>query len=139
MFTESDLEKIADDTWKDRRITSPTYCSRCGYNLRTLPYVHRCPECGNPYNARVLVMQGIFVPTDGLAPTFETFIVFVWAGMGAVVAYSSPRPFEPAIWGVIGACAVLCAISASMAYRGWRRLIRYKMVEARILREEEDE
>lgn len=48
----------------DRRIISDAYCGRCGYNLRTLPYIYSCPECGNPYNARPLTLRGIFVPFD---------------------------------------------------------------------------
>lgn len=138
MFNESDLEKVADDIWKDRRITSPTYCEQCGYNLRTLPYIYNCPECGNAYNARALVLKGIFTPRHGMAPTAETSLVVIWAGMGWVIWFVSPRPLEPAIVGVVVACAGLCALSLSMAVRGWRKLILYKSVEARILREEEE-
>jgi len=139
MPNTDELERIADDMWKDRRITSPTYCEKCGYNLRTLPHVHNCPECGSEYNARPLLMKGIFLPQVGMAPIFETWLIFIWAGMGAVVAWASPRPFEPAIWGIIGACAALCAVSLGMAFRGWRKLIRHKMVENRILQEEDED
>lgn len=139
MFSESDLERIADDTWKDRRITSPTFCSKCGYNLRTLPYVHTCPECGGPYNARPLVMKGIFLPQDGLAPVTETWNVLVWAAIAAAIYRLSTKPIEPAVWVVIGVCAGLGLISLRMAYVRWRVLVRHKIVEARILREEESD
>ncbi len=59
-----ELEKLADDVYKDRRITSSVYCGNCGYNLYTLPFVYTCPECGSAYNARPLVMEGIFVPYE---------------------------------------------------------------------------
>lgn len=138
MFSESDLERIADDTWKDRRITSATYCGVCGYNLRTLPYVYNCPECGGEYNARPLVMKGIFLPVEGLVPASETWAVLVWAGIGYAVYALSEKPIEQAVWMVIGVCAALCAISIRMAYTRWRTLIRHKVIEARILREENE-
>ena len=67
-MSRSDLERLADDTLKGRILLSSTYCERCGYNLRTLPYVYTCPECGNQYNARPLKMKGIFQPHTTRVP-----------------------------------------------------------------------
>ena len=71
MLTSYDLEKLADDIYKDRIITGSTYCGNCGYNLRTLPYIYTCPECGTHYNARPLKMTGIFNRTDLYFPLSE--------------------------------------------------------------------
>lgn len=30
-------------------------CYECGYELRGLPDLHRCPECGTPYNKAMVV------------------------------------------------------------------------------------
>ncbi len=67
-LTSHDIERIADDIYKDRRINSTLYCGRCGYNLRTLPYLYTCPECGNQYNARPPLMKGIFTPHEIMFP-----------------------------------------------------------------------
>ncbi len=64
-----DLERLADEMYMQRLITTSTYCEKCGYNLRTLPYMYICPECGQKYNARPLKMQGIFQPYKHEPPT----------------------------------------------------------------------
>jgi len=64
VFSEKDLDRIADDIDKDRRITGSVYCGNCGYNLKTLPYSYQCPECGQEYNARPLHRRGIHEPLD---------------------------------------------------------------------------
>ena len=60
VLSENELDRLADEMYLDRRIAHSVYCGECGYNLRTLPYAGRCPECGGEYNARPLIMKGIF-------------------------------------------------------------------------------
>ena len=38
-FTSHELDHMADDIYRNRRITGPIFCEKCGYNLKTLPYV----------------------------------------------------------------------------------------------------
>jgi len=138
MFNLSDVERIADDIWKDRRITSATYCGECGYNLKTLPYVYTCPECGNQYNARPLAMKGIFLPQEGTAPMQETTAVLVWAGIAFAIFRFSPRPLEPASWVMSGVAAALSLINVGLSIRRWRRFIHTRVVAHRIVRSEEE-
>ena len=85
-LSNKELDQLADDQYTKRRITNSTYCSQCGYNLKTLPYKYQCPECGNEYNARPLIYSGIYFPHqnhlpigDFIACLFFTLILFVYA------------------------------------------------------------
>jgi hypothetical protein len=40
-------------------IPNSVYCGQCGYNLKTLPGIGRCPECGNPYKVVGIHRTGI--------------------------------------------------------------------------------
>ncbi len=71
-----ELERISEQTYAKRRINMPTYCKRCGYNLRMLPFVHKCPECGSDYNAMHSRMEGIFLPQ---------FVIFPWIDLGVAL------------------------------------------------------
>ena len=46
----------------------PAYCANCGYNLRTLHVIGRCPECGTEYNARPLEMINVRSPYGTTLP-----------------------------------------------------------------------
>lgn len=52
------------------------FCGCCGYNLRTLPTVGNCPECGNAYDARASRMIGILRDED-INPPVGVWVVFV--------------------------------------------------------------
>lgn len=39
---------------KATRARRDPFCIHCGYNLSGLPDDHRCPECGRPYNFRLI-------------------------------------------------------------------------------------
>lgn len=89
VLDSGELERIADDMYKDRIITGTLYCGNCGYNLHGLPYMHICPECGNRYNARPRAQRGIFSPADADFPLGDIVLtllgvaltVVVWGGM----------------------------------------------------------
>lgn len=81
-----ELDRMADDAYKDMRITSSIYCGTCGYNLRTLPYTGPCPECGSDYNARALSMKGIFTINDIELPVKEFFLALFCAGTTYILA-----------------------------------------------------
>jgi hypothetical protein len=94
--SEQDRERHADDMYTDRRITGTVYCGSCGYDLRTLPYIYRCPECGQEYNARPLKMEGIFMPHMAEVPTREALLGTIFAVGGVVLILSGMNP--PDIW-----------------------------------------
>ncbi len=83
-LASDELQRLSEEIYTDRRITMSTYCARCGHNLLTLPYIYNCPECGNRYNARPLVLEGIFTP-DLLRFPFSTLFGAVVAGGGSVL------------------------------------------------------
>ncbi len=85
-----ELDRLADDTYKNRVITGFIYCGHCGYNLHSLPYVYTCPECGRQYNARPLIMKGIFSPHNAQLPVSEiagmllclsVAVALIWSGV----------------------------------------------------------
>ena len=63
-LSDEDRQRLSEDIFLDRRISGSVYCASCGYNLRDMPYVYNCPECGASYNARPLQIKGIFSPYD---------------------------------------------------------------------------
>src|SRR5262245_47063510 len=69
-LTPDELEHMADEGAQRSGacISHTLYCGVCGYNLKSLPYVYNCPECGNAYSARALSMRGIYRPGDDTFP-----------------------------------------------------------------------
>ncbi len=132
MSLESYLDRVADDIDKDRTIQSDVYCGDCGYDLRTLPYVYQCPECGNEYNARALVMKGVFLPVrtpipwvDMLAVPFFGYVAYTF------ITESIPvRAYGSLTVGI--AAAALGLIYLSMTITKWKLYIRNRMLIRRI-------
>ena len=100
VLSNHELDRIAEDIYRDRRIRSSIHCAKCAYNLRTLPYVYSCPECGQPYNARPGSMKGILISKTvgfpvGHALAAALFLIvtipMVWA------AFSAPTPMRIAL------------------------------------------
>lgn len=133
-----DLDRLSDDIFKDRRISGSVYCGKCGYNLRTLPYLYQCPECGNDYNARPLVMKGVFLPQqipvpwiDMLAVGFFGYIAYTY------VSESLPAKEYPSL--VVGiVAAVLGLIYLALLIRKWRTLIAGRILLRRIAESREE-
>jgi len=97
-LTSDELQRLSEDIYTDRRITMSTYCGRCGHNLRTLPYVYSCPECGNSYNARPLKLEGIFTPEQVRFPfgnIFGTLITAAGAFLFVATAFGYQTPLLP--------------------------------------------
>ena len=133
-----ELERLADEAYKDRRMAGTVYCGNCGYNLRTLPYVYRCPECGHEYNARPLVMKGIFLPQSVSPPFVEMFAVVFCGPMAFTLIDGATQPFEPTgfIMGV--SAAVLTVVYLWLAYGRWGRVFRARMIARRIAQDERE-
>lgn len=69
------------DGLHERVITDVLFCAGCGYQLRMLPFIGRCPECGNSYNARSLHKDGIFVPELAELPATDILAALASAGV----------------------------------------------------------
>lgn len=137
-LTSHDLERFADDMYKDRRINATVYCGRCGYNLRTLPYVYTCPECGNGYNARPLVMQGIFAPQEINFPFRDYGMVLLGGLSTLVLAWGLKWPLD------LGQSIMVLILGGLTLIFAWFSIVRTKRfivssrVAQRIRRAEED-
>jgi len=131
-----ELEQLADDIYKNRRLTTSTYCDNCGYNLRTLPYVYTCPECGQSYNARPLQMKGVFAPYDVEIPWNDMIggtifaIGTFWSGIPGVLNRDGTQ------LALAGVFLLFSTVFFWRSYGGLRRLLRARRVSKRIAMEE---
>lgn len=132
-------EQLALDIYRNRRITTSMYCGSCGYNLKTLPYVHACPECGAEYNARFPGAEGVFLLDDVQFPLGDVvanlaliaFTVFcVWAEFNAA---NHEWLLLAVLFGSLS--IVYCFIAARML----RRYVRYFFIARRVARVERQE
>lgn len=121
-LSTTELERIADDIYRDRLLTLSTYCGDCGYNLKTLPYVHTCPECGNQYNACPLRMKGIFLPHAAELPIQDLFVTLVAAAVTGLIGYGAFNPLD-VIRLVIG--LFFAASTIIFAVQVWNKVKRY--------------
>jgi len=131
-FSRSEIERLADDQYQGRTIHGSVYCGNCGYNLRTLPYVYTCPECGSGYNARPLQMKGIFQPHDAKIP-FGDMATVLFCGASAVLlsarAINTARP-EILAFGV--ALGVLTVIFWYRTVAEFRKLAKNRAIAKRL-------
>lgn len=90
-----DVEQFPDDINPELTITHSIFCGRCGHNLRYARWVGRCNECGQPYNARPLIMQGIFHPGEERIPLSDSVV----AVLCFVIAFFIVRGgLHPVVW-----------------------------------------
>ncbi len=133
-----ELEKLAEDSFKDRRIGGTIYCGGCGYNLKTLPYLYQCPECGQEYNARPLVMKGIFLPQNTSPPFVDMAAVVFCGPIAFFLIDGSTQPFEPAgfVMGILA--AVMTVVYLGICIRRSRVMIKTRSILRRIRRFERE-
>lgn len=65
------LERAQEEEDSSRTITETILCGSCGYQLKMLPKVGRCPECGGHYNVVRNTKEGIFTPQSAEFPMFD--------------------------------------------------------------------
>lgn len=133
-----ELERLSDEVYSFRRISASTYCSRCGYNLRTLPYVYTCPECGQAYNARPLHMKGIFLPSDHEPPGGQVVMMLFWFALAlltVICAVAAPSRWNWAML-VIGVLFLVTGVGQLMHVL--RQLRRYRLARDIARRIEEE-
>ena len=121
----------------ERVITHPLYCAMCGYDLRFGTHVGVCSECGNPYNARPLVMKGIFLPDAIRFPFLDMLVAMLFLG-GAYPFFR--YGINPVVqWRLyIGALFVLLGfVHVVVSFRALSRFIHCQRVLRRI-RSEQD-
>ena len=139
-LTPHELDRMADDIYLNRRIIGSIFCEKCGYNLKTLPYVHRCPECGSDYNARPLTMKGIFFPGNYDFPGSRMTSALFFLALGGLLVNSAGTGKDTVM--CIAAAAVV-AVGLLQSYKTWQSVLRYwhaKEIAVRIAKQEaEDE
>lgn len=121
-MSPDDLDRLSQAVFTERRIDHSVFCSECGYNLRTLPYAGRCPECGGEYNARPAIRKGIYVSTEVVFPTLELVSVLFFLGWGVPWMVTGAIHFVP--WKLTFG-AVFLAGGIVSAHLFYRRLMRY--------------
>ncbi|MFH0980076.1 MAG: hypothetical protein V2A79_00870 [Planctomycetota bacterium] len=121
-LSSNDIEKLSKDIFTERRLGHSVFCGNCGYNLRTLPYIGRCPECGNEYNARPAVRKGIYVSTEVWFPGVELLCTVFFLGWAGVWLSTGFKPVVP--WQVTFG-SVFLIVGGISAYLFYRRLGRY--------------
>ncbi len=136
VVSHDELDRLADDIYKNRRITGWMYCGHCGYNLRTLPYVYTCPECGHEYNARPLSMRGIFLPQQATFPLRDLAALLACVLGTAVFAYGSVQPARFVHLGIASLFAGLSLWFAAHTYKRLAAFLKAVNISRRIAAEE---
>jgi hypothetical protein len=121
-LSRAELERLAEDILANRIIVGNIYCAGCGYNLRTLPFAGRCPECGAEYNARPLKMQGIFDARLVEFPAGDIFAALVTIGLGTILVLGGLNPL--AQWRIFFGLVSL-VLGGFFARSGWIRAVRF--------------
>jgi len=139
VFTHDELDRMADEDLKDRVIRRSMYCGACGYNLRGLPHIHVCPECGNSYNARSRRRFGIFEPQQAEFPGPEIAGFLIFAVVTTVITWQ----------GVVDKSKSYCLAGIGFGIvailflgRVWRRMSKLanaKLIALRIAEQEENQ
>ena len=122
----------------ERVITDVLFCAACGYQLRMLPYIGRCPECGNSYNARSLHKEGIFVPQSAEFPATDILAALASAGAALWLAGGLIRHFD--LWTLVflGLFGYLAVAFSRQSYARLGRFIKGQRLAEQIEREEEE-
>ena len=137
-LSRAELDRLAEDILADRIIVGNVYCGRCGYNLRMLPYMGRCPECGGEYNARPLRMQGIFDARLVVLPASDIFAAILTLGLGATLILSGIRPMVEwrLFWGAVS--MVLGVFFARSSWVCMARFFYFRRIARRIEMDEDE-
>ncbi|MBI4717463.1 MAG: hypothetical protein HY763_06640 [Planctomycetes bacterium] len=133
VLSRDELSRLNEkDTYTDRRITTSIYCGKCGYNLRTLPYVYTCPECGNAYNARPVGTEGIYTAHEVAPPIGGSLGSILALAVTAALVHGGLNPVdEPRLY-LAGGFLLTAAYFGIRAAVGWRNVLRHRTVTRRI-------
>lgn len=137
-ITEDRLDNlVAEGQPANRLIASAIFCERCGYQLRMLPYVGRCPECGNEYHARGINTRGVFVPQTAEFP--GSTILAALASIALVLWLTAGLLQEFDLWALLFALlfGFLGVVFSGQAWRGLCRFVQGQKLSAEIDAEKE--
>ena len=135
-LSNRELDEIAEDTYHNRRITGSIFCGRCGYNLRTLPHVYICPECGNRYNARPLKMKGIFFPRAVYPPFVDMALTGFFGVIAFLLLISALKPLDEGRLFIGVVFAVLTGLFAGRVAQKFQHFIKFRSLSKRIAEDE---
>ena len=135
MKSLKDLE-LPEGVDPEHTITHPLYCAMCGYDLRYLTYVGVCNECGSPYNARPLIMKGIFRPDSMRIPFLDIMMAMLFLG-GAypLIRYGINPVIEWRLYAG-GLCVLLGLVHIGVSFRGLAHFLHFQRVLRRIQSEQ---
>jgi hypothetical protein len=121
-----------------RAIGHSLFCGRCGYDLRSLPYLGRCPECGQKYDANATKMEGIFRDEEVELPIGDGLGFLLFAVFTVCLIGSSLKPFASGrlFMGLI--TGVLMLVFAVRGYARLETFLSFHRVAKRIRRQKDD-
>ena len=132
-----DSERLADEIYRDRRISGTLYCANCGYCLKTLLYQQICPECGQEYNARSTVMKGIYFPHQGALPFGDFLTTLCYAAVSVALHWGAYRPVDGVRIAMAMVMSVFCLVNAYLTFQRFLIALRARVITSRIARQEE--
>ncbi len=121
-FEHEQLEHMLEEDEGPRVMTKTVICDQCGYQLRGLPFVGRCPECGNSYSLRGIKTEGIFVPQAAEFPAMDLVAGLAGGGFALWLVAGLIRRFD--LWSLLFA-AILGYMGFVFLRQGLRRLRRF--------------
>ncbi len=132
-----DVEELPADINPDLTIVHSIYCGRCGHDLRYSRWVGRCNDCGHAYNARPLIMQGIFHPHEHRVPLSDTIVALLCF---ALAFFSIRGNLNPIAWDRVVISAISFAtgiLYTRMCVRAYTGCFRARGILRRIRQEHE--
>ncbi len=116
------LEHLLEEDEGPRLMTNSAICDPCGYQLRGLPFVGRCPKCDNFYSVRGGKTEGIFVPHAAKFPAMDLAAGLAGGGLSLWLVAGLVRWFD--LWTLL--CAGILGYTGFVFLRqGLRRLRRF--------------
>ncbi len=116
------LEHMLEEEDGPRVMTKAVICDQCGYQLRGLPLVGRCPECGNSYSMRGIKTEGIFLPHAAEFPASDLVAGLVSGGLALWLVTGLVRRFD--LWTLL-CTGILGCLGFVFLRQGLRRLGRF--------------
>ena len=114
------------------------HCNKCGYNLHSLPYMGRCPECGQEYDAKATKMKGIFRDEEVELPIGDALGFLLFAVFTVCLIAASLRPFESGMLFIGLITAVLMLVFAARGYAKLETFLSFHRVARRIRKRDDD-